>query len=197
MSIRGAHSTQSRCKPVPERALVYGDLQLMWIGPDMPTSDWSRELDAAVEAVGAAAEIAHKAFYAGSSGVQEKADLTPVSDADREGEEQMEWLLHERFPHDKIIGEEATAGEDLPPGRVWVLDPIDGTSNAITGVNPLFVSQACLLLDGDPVVAAIELPITGQLFAAAKGRGAFLHAGGKKVPLEVRRQTVQASKDVA
>ena len=161
----------------------------------MRTADWSRELKAAVEAVGAAAEISRQAFFAGSSGVEDKPDLTPVSDADRESEERMEEVLRDRFPRDTIIGEETTVGGDLPPGRVWVLDAIDGTSNAITGVNPLFVSQACLLLDGDPVVAAIGLPITGQLFVAAKGRGAFLHEAGKwaelddGVSLMVNRQT--------
>lgn len=154
----------------------------------MPDFEWTRELEAAMEAVRVAAEIARKAFYAGSSGVEDKADSTPVSDADRESEERMGELLRQRFPHDTIIGEEAAVGGDLPSGRVWVLDAIDGTSNAITGVNPLFVSQACLLLDEEPVVAAIELPITGQIFTAVRQSGAFLHTGGKKVQLEVRRQ---------
>lgn len=157
--------------------------------PRAPDSSWSRELDAAVDAVGAAAGIARQAFYAGSSGVEDKADLTPVSDADRESEARMKRLLRKRFPHDTVIGEEASSGGEPPSGRVWLLDAIDGTNNAITGVNPLFVSQACLLVDGEPAVAAIELPITGQLFTAVEGRGAFLRAAGGKVPLEVSRQT--------
>ena len=156
--------------------------------PKMHDFEWTRELEAAMEAVGAAAEVARKAFYSGSSGVEDKADLTPVSDADRESEERMERLLRKRFPHDTVIGEEAAVGGSLPSGRVWVLDAIDGTSNAITGVNPLFVSQVCLLVGRDPVVAAIQFPITGQLFTAVRQHGAFLHKTGKKVQLEVSRQ---------
>lgn len=155
----------------------------------MPDSGWFRELEAAVDAVDKAAEIARDAFCQGSSNVEDKADSTPVSNADFEAEAQMQKLLRKRFSHDTVIGEETHVGGKPPTGRVWLLDAIDGTSNAVTGVNPMFMSQACLLIDGEPVVAALKSPITGQLFTAVRRSGAFLHMTGKRVRLEVSRQT--------
>ena len=155
----------------------------------MPDREWSLELRAAIYAVDAAAVIAKEAFSAGSTGVEDKGDSTPVSDADFEAERRMKKLLGERFPRDTVIGEETDVGGDIPPGRVWLLDAIDGTSNAITGVNPLFMSQACFLVDGEPVVAALKSPVTGQLFTAMSQRGSFLGVAGRTVQLEVSRQT--------
>lgn len=155
----------------------------------MPESSWFHELNAAVDAVREGAAVAREEFSAGFSGVEDKADSTPVSNADREAETRMEKLLRKRFPKDKVIGEETATGGKPPQGRVWLLDPIDGTSNAVTGVNPLFMSQACLLVNGEPVAAAMESPTTGQLFVAERGQGSFLRKARKQVRLRVSHQT--------
>ena len=155
----------------------------------MSDSSWADELDAAIAAVHATAVIARDAFFAGSTGVEDKPDATPVSDADVVAEKKMRAELCKRFPDDSVVGEEMSPGDELPTGRVWLLDPIDGTSNAVTGVNPLFMSTACLVADGKPVVAALESPITGQLFTATKGGGAYLTSHGRRTQLSVSEVT--------
>ncbi|HEX9535438.1 MAG TPA: inositol monophosphatase family protein, partial [Stellaceae bacterium] len=68
--------------------------------------------------------------------VDDKADLTPVTAADRAAERAMRSLIESRFPEHGIIGEEF--GRDRENAEfVWTLDPIDGTKSFISGV-PLF-----------------------------------------------------------
>ncbi len=77
-----------------------------------------------------------------------------------------------------VIGEEAcaTAPEILKAvcdARAWTVDPVDGTSNFVQG-NDRFCSMIALLERGVPVASWIWMPLTGELFYAAKGEGARL-----------------------
>jgi histidinol-phosphatase len=100
-----------------------------------------------------------------------KADGTPVTCADREAETLIRQLIGERFPDDGIIGEEF--GEQPgQSGRVWILDPIDGTKSFVHGV-PLYGVLIGLTIDGEPQVGVIHLPALGDTFTARKGGGCF------------------------
>ncbi len=74
-------------------------------------------------------------------------------------------------PDDGIVGEEGT---DRPStsGVVWVIDPIDGTTNFLYGLAGWAVSIAARL-HGQPLAAAVALPATDELFTATKGGGAW------------------------
>src|SRR4051812_35493900 len=73
----------------------------------------------------------------------DKADGSPVTQADRAAEEVMRRALAEAVPEHGIIGEELGA-ENPDAELVWVLDPIDGTKAFITG-KPLFTTLIALL----------------------------------------------------
>jgi len=88
---------------------------------------------------------------------EQKADNSPVTQADREAEAAIRALLERERPGDGIIGEEY--GADRPDSeRVWVLDPIDGTRAFIAG-RPIFGTLIALLVRGEPVLGVIDQPI--------------------------------------
>jgi myo-inositol-1(or 4)-monophosphatase len=107
-------------------------------------------------------------FFRSSLGVDQKADRSPVTIADRTAEQAMRAVLTERFPEHGVVGEEF--GVDRPEARLrWVLDPIDGTRAFITG-RPTFGTLVALL-DGDrPILGVIDQPVTRERWVGAAGR---------------------------
>ncbi len=100
--------------------------------------------------------------------VENKADATPVTAADREAEQAMRAEIEADFPDHGIIGEEyGTVRADAE--CVWVLDPIDGTKAFIAG-KPLFGTLIALLRHGAPVLGIIDQPVSGERWIGAVGR---------------------------
>jgi myo-inositol-1(or 4)-monophosphatase len=94
-----------------------------------------------------------------------------VTDADLEAERCLFDRIGARFPADGLLGEES----GYQPGsseRVWVVDPLDGTSNFVAGL-PWFGVMLAVLERERPVLAALYLPVTDTLYTAAAGGGAF------------------------
>ena len=109
--------------------------------------------------------------------VDQKADQTPVTIADREAEAAMRHTIRERFPEHGVIGEEEGA-EKEGASHVWVLDPVDGTKRFITG-NPLFGTLIALLRDGEPILGVIDMAILGERWLGARGQAtSFTSAAG-------------------
>jgi inositol-phosphate phosphatase/L-galactose 1-phosphate phosphatase/histidinol-phosphatase len=105
--------------------------------------------------------------------VDDKADLSPVTVADRAAEAAMRKLIGERFPEHGIIGEEY--GREREDAEfVWVLDPIDGTKSFISGV-PLFGTLIALARNGKPILGIIDQPISRERWAGATGRETTLN----------------------
>lgn len=124
-------------------------------------------------------EAGQRALALASAGFQimTKPDRSPVTSADLEVNRLLESALRGAFPDDGWLSEESPdSPERLSKSRVWVIDPIDGTS-AFIKRKPHFVISAALVQDGDPVVGAIYNPSTAELFAASRGRGATLNGG--------------------
>jgi len=100
--------------------------------------------------------------------IDDKADLSPVTIADREAERVMRQLVNEVHPAHGIVGEEwGVEREDAE--YVWVFDPIDGTKAFISGM-PLFCTLIGLLHRGRPVMGLIDQPISGERWLGATGR---------------------------
>jgi myo-inositol-1(or 4)-monophosphatase len=97
-----------------------------------------------------------------------KEDLSPVTIADRAGEELLRRLIHERFPGHAVMGEEMGASGDSR--HRWILDPIDGTRSFVRGV-PLFGVLVALEIEGEPVVGVCYLPALDEMVAAGRGEG--------------------------
>jgi myo-inositol-1(or 4)-monophosphatase len=107
---------------------------------------------------------------------QGPADL--VSDADRAAEAAIAAVLARRRPGDAILAEEGTATREGTTGLRWVVDPLDGTVNYLSGIPLWCVSIACE--DAAGTLAGVILdPLRGHTFAAV--RGGPTHVGGPRV----------------
>src|SRR5581483_3068494 len=145
--------------------------------PDRPLPDHpctlSPFLAAAIEAVRRAGAI-QMARFGGEMRVDKKGTIDLVTEVDLEVERMFRALVAERFPDHHVLAEEMGGGPAAPPGPCWVFDPIDGTTNYAHGL-PIFCASLALELDGHAEVAAVYDPTRDELFAAERGRGAFLN----------------------
>jgi histidinol-phosphatase len=108
--------------------------------------------------------------------VETKADLTPVSVADREAEEALRLAIARDRPGDAVVGEEFG---DQGDGSVrWILDPIDGTRHYVRGI-PLWATLIALEREGALVAAVASAPALATRWSAARGDGAF--ANGRPI----------------
>ena len=105
--------------------------------------------------------------------IDDKADDSPVTIADREAEAAMRAILQAEVPAHGIIGEEL-GQEHSDAEWVWVLDPIDGTKAFITG-KPCFGTLIALTHKGVPVLGIIDQAITDERWLGAVGHGAKLN----------------------
>jgi len=102
-----------------------------------------------------------------------KGRINLVTEADTAAEAAILAAIRADFPNAAILAEEsggpeAAADEDL----LWVVDPLDGTTNFTHGY-PFFCTSIAVLSRGEPIAAIIHDPTRGETFAAARGRGAF------------------------
>jgi len=107
--------------------------------------------------------------------VETKPDLSPVSDADRAGEEAIRELVARSRRGEGVFGEEL--GDD-GTGVRWIVDPIDGTRNFVRGV-PVWGTLLALERDGRVDCAVVSAPALGRRWWATRGGGAW--AGGRRV----------------
>jgi myo-inositol-1(or 4)-monophosphatase len=104
---------------------------------------------------------------------QLKATGDYVTAVDRAAEGAAISVLREGTPEIAVLAEESGGSRDE---RMWVIDPVDGTTNLLRGYPEVGVSIA-LIEDGRPVVGAIVAPLTGEAWTAALGGGAANRAG--------------------
>jgi histidinol-phosphatase len=107
-------------------------------------------------------------FRAADLRVETKADLTPVTDADRAVERALRERIAAERPGEGVFGEEE--GDDGGAVR-WILDPIDGTRNFSRGI-PVWATLIALERDGELVCGVVSAPALGHRWWAARGSGA-------------------------
>jgi histidinol-phosphatase len=134
-------------------------------------TDLDRALAVAVEAARAAGEVALK-YYRTGFDVTMKADATPVTQADRGAEQAIREVLARAFPQHGVLGEEFGAVGDQHVR--WIIDPIDGTKNFVRRI-PVWATLIGLEEDGEITVGVMHNPVTGELFSARRGGGAWLN----------------------
>lgn len=100
-----------------------------------------------------------------------KGDGTSVTQVDREIERELSGVIRLLFPEDGIMGEEGTRVNHISKKRVWIIDPIDGTSNFRAGL-PIWAVSVGLLDEGRPIWGCVYLPALNWLFLGEKGKGA-------------------------
>lgn len=128
-------------------------------------------LDEAVELARSAGELTLSWFDRPDLAVATKSDGTPVTEADRAAERHIRSRLAERHPDDALLGEEEADVEGTS-GRMWVIDPIDGTAAFTRGV-PLYSNLLAVLDEHGPVIGVINLPALGTTVYAGRGLGCF------------------------
>ncbi len=115
--------------------------------------------------------------------VEDKADASPVTIADREAEAAMRAIIEAAYPDHGIFGEEfpfvRTDAE-----YAWVLDPIDGTKAFVTGM-PVFGTLIALMHEGRPILGIIDQPMTDERWIGAAGRTTTLNGS----PVKTRKGT--------
>ncbi len=140
-------------------------------------------------------ELAIKAALASGKMLSEYADFQIdrkaakdyVTDADKASEDLIRNILLTACPEDAFLGEESgTSGDDKQ--GIWVVDPIDGTTNFIRKIPPYSISIA-YMEGGQPRAAAVYAPLTNEMFSAYEGGGAFLngkpiHVSDSTEPIE-------------
>ncbi|MBF0560445.1 MAG: histidinol-phosphatase [Alphaproteobacteria bacterium] len=114
----------------------------------------------------AAGEVVRRHFRTPLA-IDDKADRSPVTIADREIEALLRRMIGKTFPDHGIIGEEL-GNENALAEWVWVLDPIDGTKAFITG-KPSFGTLIGLAYGGRPVLGLVDQAITGERWTGGVG----------------------------
>lgn len=142
-----------------------------------PTPAWLQARAVAMDAARAAGAAALPWFRRADLVVETKGDESPVTRADRAAEAAAKAAIAAAFPEDGWLGEETGTAARLDgkpgagSGRVWVVDPIDGTRNFIRGIPLWSALVACL--EGDrPVASAVGFPALDEWYDAVRGGGA-------------------------
>jgi myo-inositol-1(or 4)-monophosphatase len=139
-------------------------------------------LGVAREAAAAAAEVHRN--HAGGVGVErwdEKGVADFVTDVDREAEARIVARIRRSFPDHAILAEEAASAPGAPDAAaagaeyLWVVDPLDGTTNFLHGY-PMYAVSIAVVRSGEPVAAVVCGTATDEVWYASAGGGAF-HQG--------------------
>jgi len=100
----------------------------------------------------------------------------PVSVVDRESEQYLHAAIHAKYPGHSVLGEEGANHDGDGSGYLWVVDPLDGTTNFLNRL-PFFAVSIGVLHHGVPVVGAVFTPTSGLLeqgvYHAHLGGGAY------------------------
>lgn len=130
------------------------------------SQDLNAHIALAEDLADAAGAIARR-YFRTRVAIDDKADQSPVTIADREAESAMRAMIEKRFPEHGIIGEEHGV-RNAGASHVWVLDPIDGTRSFVTG-RPMFGALVALCRDGRPIVGVVDCPAMDERWVGAQG----------------------------
>lgn len=136
------------------------------------------DLEVAVEAAEAAAAVIRSSFGAGVSTAW-KGAVDPVTEVDRRAEDRVLDVIRSHRPDDRMLAEE-TGGADWSGGRVWIVDPLDGTVNFVHGLPHVAVSVG-LWVDGRAEVGVVVDVMADILYSAARGEGAAMSGSEARI----------------
>lgn len=120
--------------------------------------------------------------------IQFKGDIDLVTDTDRECERLIVDEIQKAFPDHDIMAEEnsyPSKGSDY----LWIIDPLDGTTNFAHGY-PWFAVSIALEIAGELTVGVVYNPLMDHLFTAACGKGALLN--GRKIQVSSRQPLINS-----
>ena len=140
---------------------------------NIPISDRFPELDVALRAANEAGETILD-IYGGNYETSTKKDSSPITEADLKSNEIIKKILSESGH--KILSEEDKDDQSrLSQDTVWIVDPLDGTSDFIDKTGE-FTVMIALIKNKKPILGVIGWPTEHTIFAAQAGRGAYRYS---------------------
>ena len=139
-----------------------------------------QELESLAATAGRAAAAGRevlRGLWGSVTGVERKAGFDFVTQADKAAEEAVLEVIARERPDDRILSEESAGDYSQArshPGVLWIVDPLDGTTNFIHGFPQVSVSVAALE-GGRPKAGVISDVLRDEVFSAVAGRGAALN----------------------
>jgi len=121
--------------------------------------------------------------------VSMKGPANFVSSADKRAEETLYQELNKARPNYGFLGEEGGQRDGSDKTHTWIVDPLDGTTNFLHGI-PQFAISIGLQRENTIVAGVVYNPVTEELFAAERGKGAFLNE--QRIRVASRRSLNQA-----
>jgi 3'(2'), 5'-bisphosphate nucleotidase len=137
---------------------------------DIPISDKIPELDIAIKAANEAGKAILE-IYQGDYEKSTKSDDSPITDADLKSNEVIKEILSQT-KHQILSEEDKDDLSRLSKETIWIVDPLDGTSDFIDKTGE-FTVMISLIKNKKPILGVIGWPTEKTLFVAQKGRGAF------------------------
>jgi myo-inositol-1(or 4)-monophosphatase len=150
-------------------------------------------LDFAIQLARQAGQFLSNRYLAPDNKTRLKPDHSVVTDADVAADLLIREAIRAAYPDDLYLSEELQPalgdleGETAPP--IWVVDPLDGTTNFSLGL-PIWGVLLCRLVSGWPDVAALYFPMLDELFTAQRGLGAYRNGEKLELPEHGKSQPV-------
>ncbi len=121
--------------------------------------------------------------------VEQKRDLSPVTEADRAAELIILAALARAAPGVPVVAEEEVAAGRIPAigDTYFLVDPLDGTKEFVRGGDDYTVNIG-LISNGTPVLGAVFAPARGTLHAGVVGQGAWMEDGDGRRPIRTRER---------
>ena len=114
-----------------------------------------------------------KSYFGNLFDIRKKGAVDLVTEADTASEEIIIGIIRSTFPGHSILAEESGLNQE-DEDHQWIIDPLDGTVNFAHQV-PIFSISIAYAFKGTPVMGIVFNPVTGELFSAVAGEGAFLN----------------------
>lgn len=150
---------------------------------------WEKQLEVAIKAAVKAAPVLLDFYNNKKFEIKNKSDDSPVTDADIESNKVICEFLKKYFPTYSILSEETLDNKErLNNDYVWIIDPLDGTTDFISH-NDQFTINIALSYKHKIVVGVVLVPVTGEIYFATRFGGAFYSINNSVKQIHVNRKT--------
>ena len=158
----------------------------------LPSTPYAKELEIATSLARSVGQYLLAAQRANSIVKQPHGEgfLDVTTRADLEAERMILETLAQEFPRDHILSEETRTEYSSDWERTWIIDPLDGTTNYVKGLDAYAVSIT-LFLQEKTILAVAYLPVSEYLLHSIRGQGVFHN--GKKLQLATPDDTLAQS----
>src|SRR4030066_2225519 len=129
-------------------------------------------IEVAIKAAREAGEILLRGFGKAKD-IQFKEDKSLVTEFDKLSEEKIISTIKYSFPNHQILAEE-TGLSEVKSDYLWMIDPLDGTTNFALGI-PIFAVSIALAFKKEVILGVTYNPFAKELFQAERGKGALLN----------------------